>query len=210
MDRNRWSPCLGTAGHHRSESPVTIPRCAHPGRNLALFDPAQACGPATSRPVCKLLQTALIVAMNPVAQRLAVHAAKPRGFPAAETVEHHGNGQHARRLLGVPCLLGRRAQTGGTHIRSSNRDRCHLHPRESMQTASIHKTGPKGIPPRRVKTLGRWYNVCADRGGRPGGVAGGLARGTGFEDVPVKSGAARNDPEAKWRRRARSRYSYPS
>ena len=39
-------------------------------------------------------------------------------------------------------------------------------------------------------------------------MAGGPARGTGFEDVPVKSGAARNDPEAKWRRRARSRYSY--
>lgn len=40
-----------------------------PGRNLALFDPTQACGPAASRPVCKLLQTALIVAMNPVARR---------------------------------------------------------------------------------------------------------------------------------------------
>lgn len=26
-----------------------------------------------------------------------------------------------------------------------------------MQTALIHKTRRKGIPPRRVKTLGRWY-----------------------------------------------------
>src|SRR5271157_4866454 len=50
----------------------------------------------------------------------------------------------------------------------------------------------------------------ADRGGRPGGVAGGPAQGIGFEDVPARSGAARDDSKAKWRRRARSRYSNPS
>ncbi len=36
-------------------------------------------------------------------------------------------------------------------------------------------------------------------------MAGGLARGTGFEDVPARSGAAGDDPEAGWRRRARDR-----
>ncbi len=41
----------------------------NPGCDLALFDPAQACGPAASRPVSKPIQTCLIVAVNPVAQR---------------------------------------------------------------------------------------------------------------------------------------------
>ena len=34
----------------------------------------------------------------------------------------------------------------------------------------------------------------------PGSLAGGLARGTGLEDVPARSGAAGDDPEAGWRR----------
>jgi hypothetical protein len=29
-------------------------------------------------------------------------------------------------------------------------------------------------------------------------VAGGLARGIGFEDVPAKSGAAGDDPKTEW------------
>ena len=118
-----------------------------PGCNLALFDPAQARGPAASRPVSKPIQPSLIVAVNPVAQRLPVHAAKPRRFLAAEAIEHHGNGQDTRCLLGIRRSLGRRAQIGGTHIRSSNRNPSHLHPRELMQTASIHNIRPKGIPP---------------------------------------------------------------
>ena len=44
----------------------------------------------------------------------------------------------------------------------------------------------------------------------PGGVAGGLARGIGFEDVPARCRAARDDSKAKWRRRARARYPNPS
>ncbi len=117
-----------------------------PGRNLALFDPAQACGPPASPPIRKPIQTCLIVAVNPVAQRLAVHPAKPRRVLPAETIKHHSYGQDARRLPGIPRPLGRRAQIGGTHIRSSNRNPSHLHPRESIQTASIYKTGQKGIP----------------------------------------------------------------
>ncbi len=42
----------------------------NPGRNIALFDPAQAGRPTASRPVSKPLQTCLIVAVNPVAQAL--------------------------------------------------------------------------------------------------------------------------------------------
>ena len=43
-----------------------------------------------------------------------------------------------------------------------------------------------------------WDHVRADRGRGPGGMAGGLARGTGFEDVPARSGAAGDDPKAEW------------
>jgi len=88
----------------------------------ALFDPAQARGPAASCPISKSLQTCLVIAVNPVAQRLAVHPAKPRRLLAAEAIEHHGNGQDARRLPGVRRSLGRCTQIAGTHIRSSNRN----------------------------------------------------------------------------------------
>ena len=47
----------------------------------------------------------------------------------------------------------------------------------------------------------------ADRGAGPGGMAGGPARGTGLEDVPARSGAAGDDPEAERRRRASARHS---
>ncbi|MGB7917036.1 MAG: hypothetical protein WCF79_17355 [Rhodomicrobium sp.] len=59
-----------------------------PGCKFALFDPAQACRPAASRPVDKPIQTFLIVAMNPVAQRLPVHSTKPRRLLAAKAIEH--------------------------------------------------------------------------------------------------------------------------
>ena len=38
---------------------------------------------------------------------------------------------------------------------------------------------------------------AADRGGGPGGMAGGLARGIGLEDIPARSGAAGDDPETE-------------
>ena len=38
-----------------------------PGRKLTLFNPAQACGPAASRPVGKPIQTFLIITVNPIA-----------------------------------------------------------------------------------------------------------------------------------------------
>ena len=65
-------------------------------------------GAAPSRPVGKPIQASFIVAVNPVAQRLAVHPAKPRRVLAAEATEHHRNGQEARRLLGIRRSLGRR------------------------------------------------------------------------------------------------------
>jgi hypothetical protein len=81
-----------------------------PGCQLALLDPAQARGPAASRPVGKPIQTCLIIAVNPVSQRLTIHPAKPRRRLAAEAVEHHRYGQDARRLPGVRRSLGRRAR----------------------------------------------------------------------------------------------------
>src|SRR5215472_11264967 len=47
----------------------------------------------------------------------------------------------------------------------------------------------------------------ADRGARPGSMGGGLARGIGLEDVPARSGAAGDDPETEWGRRACARHS---
>src|ERR1700731_1826450 len=49
-------------------------------------------------------------------------------------------------------------------------------------------------------------DLCGGRGVGPGEVAGGPARGTGFEDVPARSGAAGVDTEAG-RRRATPRHS---
>ena len=49
-------------------------------------------------------------------------------------------------------------------------------------------------------------SFAADRGAGPGGMAGGLARGPGREDVPARSGAAGDDPETG-RRRATARHS---
>jgi hypothetical protein len=43
-------------------------------------------------------------------------------------------------------------------------------------------------------------DLRADRGAGPGGVAGRFARGTGLEEVPARSCAARDDPE-EWGRR---------
>ena len=137
---------IGAAKPHNAVA-GEIGALLNPGRNLALFDPAQAGGPAASRPVRKPIQPCLIIAVNPVAQRLPVHAAKPRRFLAAEAIEHHGNGQDTRCLLGIRRSLGRRTQIGGTHIRSSNRNPSHLHPRKSMQTASIHISGAERNPP---------------------------------------------------------------
>src|SRR5437899_4568676 len=63
------------------------------------------------------------------------------------------------------------------------------------------------VGPSKCGCAGQGRNdLCADRGVGPGEVAGGPARGTGFEDVPARSGAAGVDTEAG-RRRATARHS---
>src|SRR5262245_17144374 len=149
-------PQIGTAEPHNAIA-GEIGALLDPGCKLALFDPAQAVWTAASRPVSKPFQSFLIVAMNPVAQRLAVHAAKPRCVLAAEVIEHHGNGQDARCLPGVLASLGRTAQIGGTHILSSNCYRCHLRPPRINADSIDSQNGAEGNTPWRVKTLGPWY-----------------------------------------------------
>ena len=50
-------------------------------------------------PVRQPRQAIRVVANNPVAQRLPVHATGLRGQPPRMTIQHHGNGQKAPRLL---------------------------------------------------------------------------------------------------------------
>ena len=57
----------------------------------------------------------------------------------------------------------------------------------------------------RGRAWGGWGDVCADRGGGAGSMAGRLARGLGHEDVSAATGAAGDDPEAR-RRRASARH----
>jgi hypothetical protein len=45
--------------------------------------------------------------MHPVAQRLPVHGTGLRGQQPRMTIQHHGNGQNAPRLLGVSQILAR-------------------------------------------------------------------------------------------------------
>ena len=87
---------IGTAEPHHAVA-GEIGALLDPGCKLALFNPAQARWPAASRPVRKPIQTGLIIAVNPVAQRLTVHPTEPRRLLAAEAIEHHRNGQDARR-----------------------------------------------------------------------------------------------------------------
>src|SRR6516225_8288907 len=59
---------------------------------------------------------------------------------------------------------------------------------------------------RHAYALARANDLCGDRSIGPGEVAGGAARGTGFEGVPARSGAASVHTEAG-RRRATARHS---
>jgi len=70
----------------------------------------------------------------------------------------------------------------------------------------------------RADILRHAYGLARGNAGAPGvdgmsfgqieaGLAGGFTRGTGLEDVPARSGAAGDDPEAGWWRRARARHS---
>ena len=57
------------------------------------------------------------------------------------------------------------------------------------------------VGPRQCGSAGcGWSDLQTDRRVGRGGVAGGLARGTRFEDVSARSGAAGDDPEAGGRR----------
>ena len=72
-----------------------------------------------------------VVANNPVAQRLTLHATGLRRHPPRMPIQHHGNGQNAPRLLGVSRSRRRRPQLGNTQTLG-----CNLNCRHAARSAN--------------------------------------------------------------------------
>ena len=67
---------------------------------------------------------AFVEPVNPVAQRLAVHAADPRGLLPIHTVENRRQRQKPAALVGVPRPRRKPSQVNGRVVRSKlNRSR---------------------------------------------------------------------------------------
>ena len=133
----------GTAQRRRGQRSAP---CSTQDADFSLLDPAQARRPAGSEPAPQPIQTCLVVAVNPVAQRLTVHPAKPRRILAAETMSTIAMARMRDACLAsADRLAAARKSTALISIRVIATPAI-SRPRESMQTTSIHITGPKGIP----------------------------------------------------------------
>jgi hypothetical protein len=114
------------------------------GRAALVADIAQALNPVR------------VVAVNPVPQRLAVHAASLRRQQPRMPVQHHGQRQQPPRLLGIGRPRRRRTKPHAVQLRPRDRNRCHAaHPEidygahglTSAATWESHESmsGPVGI-----------------------------------------------------------------
>ena len=119
--------------------------------------------------------------------------------------EYRPRCRRRRRVAKVSCTAGRAKSDGNF------RESCIARRRRSLPSASMCST-TRSI----AKTfLRHGYALARANAGAPGmdgmtfaaieasgldSMVGGLARGTGLEDVPARSGAAGDDPEAGWRR----------
>ena len=99
-----------------------------------------------------------VVAVYPVAQGLAIHAARLRRFGAGAAIENKGQRQHASGRVGVLGSRSRVSQTCGVELRPGdcNRQFC-LRLRTAKRTAN-HSGARLGIG--RVRSKCRWYNMA--------------------------------------------------
>ncbi len=102
-----------------------------------------------------------IVAMHPIAQRLAIHPGQLRRFSARPTLQDQGDGQQAPNLSAIAALCCELAQCLSRMLRPCDR-KCLAHLillaanrrwRIESQSAAI------GNPPARVRLFGGWYNT---------------------------------------------------
>ena len=85
---------------------------------LVLAQPGRATAPGL---VAQTVRTFRIEAMDPIAQRLTVHAGRRRGIRARLTVHHERNRQKAASLGHVPARPSQTAQIVGAFVRPCDR-----------------------------------------------------------------------------------------
>ena len=117
-----------TLGHLDAEAILNHARQIHPApahdpvngrigtslydrRKFALLAHGQARRTASVRTIAKARQTFFIVPMNPVSQRLAIHAATLSGLPARFAVQYQSQREHAPGCSNIVGLGRRPAQS---------------------------------------------------------------------------------------------------
>jgi hypothetical protein len=115
---------IGTCFNHRREGSSLFGReFGTSPQPLAVVEPWQALG---------------VVAMNPVAQGLTIHAAGLRRARAIRALEHHCQAQHPSRRRNVLRPGRRRPQVRRRQIQPGNLDcfphRCRSSPRDSIES----------------------------------------------------------------------------
>jgi hypothetical protein len=85
--------------------------------------------------VDQTFSTLFIEAMNPIAQRLAVHATDARRLRAAHSVVNRSQGQEAPRLVGVLRRSGQTAQL--IRLKISPKTNCSAHSHPPNQNARV-------------------------------------------------------------------------
>jgi len=110
---------IGTRLDQRGQISLLFGRQLRLGtRGLAIVQAAQALG---------------VVAMNPVPQGLAVHAAGLGRRLAIHPVKHHRNSQHSPRRRSVLLAAGRRTKLRCRQIKPCDRNRCPHRCRSSLK-----------------------------------------------------------------------------
>jgi hypothetical protein len=98
-----------------------IGACLNDGGKFGFLCLRQARFDTPAMPIEKAVRPGFVEVMDPVAQRLAIHSADPRGVGAVHAVHDRGQRQQAAALIvvlrafGKPAKLGRRIVSSQTH-----------------------------------------------------------------------------------------------
>lgn len=85
--------------------------------------------------------------MNPIAQRLAIHAAQPGRLRSAMPLEHQGQREHSANCVRIPRPPRRPPKPCRIKLCTCHRYRnCHLATPRIMQSQENHVSGTRGIP----------------------------------------------------------------
>jgi len=128
-----------------------------PSDQLLLLCFPQRRVPPRSLPIAQPVNTAVVVAVHPVPQRLAVHTCCSCGFFTRGAVQHEGNRQRSAHRARILHPSRTHTQFRCRHIRPSDRHRHHCQPRESTPASIESQIAPAENPPPGVNLRGRWY-----------------------------------------------------